>query len=194
MWCHQTIFRLFLFFDDNCTYYPVLFHFKYFSCGLICSVHWLHSCLKNLWKSCVLCSPVRESWECHKIHPSVPVWVLVKGSHTRHGACRNKIMRLLAGNLIILFCLSFSKKGTHFFRFILHVQILCCKFWLWYERNSRLISQVTDSDTSVFVPHFCCGWLFWKLINIDYNTITFDLNLTNKCLGYAYCFLFESKF
>jgi hypothetical protein len=127
-----------------------MFHskYEYFSCGLICWVHWLHSCLKNLWKSCVLCSPVLElwewhkihpsvpmwvlwkscvlcspvleSWEWHKIHPSVPMWVLVKGkSRTMldlrsYGECRNIIMWLLARNLIILFCLSFSKKGTDF--------------------------------------------------------------------------------
>jgi len=111
MWCHQTIFRHWL---SNAA------PFQVFSCGLICWVHWLHSCLKNLWKSCVLCSPVLESWECHKIHPSVPMWVLVKGKNRtmlvlqRYGECRNIILQLLARNLIILFCSSFSKKGTDF--------------------------------------------------------------------------------
>jgi hypothetical protein len=153
--------------------------------------------LKYLWKSCVLCSRVLESWECHKIHPSVPMWVLVKGkSRTmldmwRHGKCRNIIMRLLARNSVLLII---QRKRNRFFTFILRVQILCCKFWLLYKQNSHLINQVTDSDTSVFMPHFCCGWPFWKLINTDYYTITFDLNLSNKHLGYAHCFHLECKF
>jgi hypothetical protein len=59
----------------------------------------------------------------------------------RYGECRNIIMQLLDRNLIILFCLSFSKKGTDFLGLSCMFKFCAARFG--YETNKVLTSIAT---------------------------------------------------